>query len=141
MQTSVARLYAQIMVFFVSALKWYKDNRLMHTVKSLIQPWDLKFRHQYEAIEAEARQIRRLADVAHKAEVRDTRLEVIEGTKHWEVIKKEMGDLKVENQRLAKLFEAKFGAMQDSMTCTLVYVNKDRMSTNLVNRYVYRDSA
>jgi len=115
MQTSVARLYAHILNFFLSSLKWYKDNRAVHALKSIFQPWDLKFRPEYEAIAAEAQQIRRLADVAMKAEVRDTRLEVVQGTRHWELVKQEMNDLKVENQRLVNLFQAKFGMLEDSM--------------------------
>ncbi|KAF2103667.1 hypothetical protein NA57DRAFT_8357, partial [Rhizodiscina lignyota] len=79
MQTSVARLYAHILIFFVSALKWYKDSRLVHAIKSILQPWDMKFRTQYEAIAAETQQVRRLAEVALNVEVRDTRLEVLQG--------------------------------------------------------------
>ena len=89
----------------------------MHALKSISKPWDLKFRHEYEAIAAEAQQIGRLADVALKAEVRDTRLEVVQGTRHWELVRQEMNELRVENQRLAKFFQAKFGMMEDSMLC------------------------
>ena len=89
----------------------------MHALKSIFQPWDLKFRREYEAIEAEAQQIRRLADIALKAEVRSTRLEVVEGTRHWELVRQEMDELRIENQRLASLFQAKFGTMEDSMLC------------------------
>ena len=117
MQTSVARLYAHILNFFLSALKWYKDNCGVHALKSVFQPWDLKFRHEYDAIATEAQQIRRLADVALKAEVRDTRLEVVQGTKHWELVRQEMNELKVENQRLASLVQDKFGMMEDSILC------------------------
>ncbi|KAL9063201.1 MAG: hypothetical protein Q9157_008355, partial [Trypethelium eluteriae] len=78
MQDSVARLYAQILHFLLSALKWYHDSRTVHALKSLFQPWDLKFRPEYEAVAAAAQQVGRLADVALKAEVRDTRLEVRE---------------------------------------------------------------
>jgi len=82
MQTSVARLYAHILNFFLSSLKWYRDNCAVHALKSIFQPWDLNFRHEYEAIGAEAQQIGRLADVALKSEMRDTRLEVVQGTRH-----------------------------------------------------------
>ena len=89
----------------------------MHALKSVFQPWDLKFRHEYEAIAASAKQIRRLADVALKAEVRDTRLEVVQGMKHWEWLRQEMGDLRVENRQMASLLQTKFGIMEDSMYC------------------------
>lgn len=120
MQNSVARLYAHILEFFLSSLKWYRDSRAMHALKSIFQPWDLKFRPEYEAIAEEARQIRRLADVALKAEVRDTRLEVVQGTRHWEAVRQEMGELRAENQRLASLFQSRFGMMEDSMHCELI---------------------
>ena len=116
MQTSLARLYAHILVLFISALEWYKDNRLVHAFKSIFQPWDVKFRTQYDALAGEAQQIRRLADVALKVEVRDTRLEVMQGTKNWELVRKEMSELKIENQRLAALFQTKFKAIEVSMT-------------------------
>ena len=117
MQASVARLYAHILRFFLSSLKWYKDSRAGHAVKSIFQPWDLKFRPEYEAIAAESQQIGQLADAALKAEVRDTRLEVVQGTRHLLLVRQEMNELKVENQRLASLFEAKFGMMEDSIVC------------------------
>ena len=115
MQYSVARLYAHILNFFLSSLKWYKDSRATHAVKSIFQPWDLKFRPEYEAIATESRQIRQLADVALKAEVRDTRLEVVQGTKHWEWVVRQMDELKEENKRLAYLFQTKFETMESSM--------------------------
>lgn len=114
MQTAVARLYAYILNFFISSLKWYKDSRSVHALKAIFQPWDLKFRLEYEAIAAEAQQIRRLADVALKAEVRDTRLEVAEGTRHWELVRQEIEQLRAENQRMTK-------TMEDSMSeCVFV---------------------
>ena len=117
MQYSVARLYAHILNYFLSALKWYKDNRALHAVKSIFQPWDLKLRPEYEAIVSESQQIRQLTDVALKAEVRDTRLEVAQGTKHWVRVVQQMEELRTENQRLAHLFQTKFGMMESSMLC------------------------
>lgn len=132
MQTSVARLFAHILNFFLSALKWYKDSRALHALKSIFQPWDLKFRHDYEAIAAEAQQIVRMADMGLKAEVRDTRLEVVQGTRHWELVRQEMNELKVENQRLASLFQAKFGMMEDSMHCEWIVHLLEGRRTSLV---------
>lgn len=117
MQYSVARLYAHILSFFLSSLKWYKDNRALHAVKSIFQPWDLKFRPEYEAIATESQQIRQLADVALKAEVRDTRLEVVQATKHWERVVRQMDEFRRDNQRLTDLFQTKFGMMESSMLC------------------------
>lgn len=122
MQTSVARLYAHILNFLLSSLKWYNDSRTVHAFKSIFQPWDLKFKQDYEAIAAEAQQVGRLADVALKAEVRDTRLEVVQGTRHWELVRQEINQLKVENERLASLLQAKFGIMEDSIHCGLTHI-------------------
>lgn len=90
MQISVARLYADILNFLLSSLKWYKDSRAVHALKSIFQPWDLKFRHEYEAIAAESQEIERLADVGLKAEMRNTRLEVVQGTRHLELARQHM---------------------------------------------------
>lgn len=45
----------------------------MHALEFIFQLRDLKFRHRYEAITAEAQQISQVADVDLKAEVRNTR--------------------------------------------------------------------
>jgi len=115
MQTSVARLFAHILNFFVNSLKWYKDSRAVHALKSLLQPWDLKFRQDYEAIASEAQHIRRLADVAMRAEVRSTRLEVEQGTRHLELVKQEINKLRIENQKLQDFFKSRFDNMEISM--------------------------
>ncbi|KAL8741988.1 MAG: hypothetical protein Q9190_005469 [Brigantiaea leucoxantha] len=128
MQYSVARLYAHILNYFLSALKWYNDNRALHAVKSIFQPWDLKLRPEYEAIVSESQQIRQLTDVAMKAEVRDTRLEVAQGTKHWERVMQQMEELRTENQRLARLFQTKFGMMESSMLCMYKEIRLDCIS-------------
>lgn len=117
MQASVARLYAHILNFSVEALKWYRDKRITHAFKSIFQPWNLKFRQDYEAIESEALQIRRLASVAMKAEVRDTRLGVVQGTKELELVKQEVSELKAENQRLHGLLFSRLEKMESSMLC------------------------
>ncbi|KAL8661382.1 MAG: hypothetical protein Q9202_005624 [Teloschistes flavicans] len=61
MQTAVARLYACILKFFLSALQWYRDSRAAHAFKSIFQPWDIRFRGEYEAVAATAQQVGRLA--------------------------------------------------------------------------------
>ena len=117
MQYSVARLYAHILNFFLSSLKWYKDNRALHVVKAIFQPWELKLRPVYEAIVSESQQIRELSDVALKTEVRDTRLEVVQGTRHWEQVMQQMDELRRENQYLSHLFQTRFGMMESSVLC------------------------
>ena len=140
MQTSIARLYAHILKFFLSSLKWYRNIRAVHALESIFQPWDLKFRQEYEAIAAESKQIRQLADVALKAEVRDTRLEVVQGRKYWELVRQDMNELKLENQRLASLFQAKFGTMEDSMLCEWIALSRScsvtATLTDIANRHV-----
>ncbi|KAL8961828.1 MAG: hypothetical protein Q9193_001671 [Seirophora villosa] len=68
MQNAVARLYACILRFFLSALQWYNDSRAAHALKSIFQPWDIRFRSEHEAVAAAAQQVERLADAALKAE-------------------------------------------------------------------------
>ena len=153
MQLALARLYAHILKFFISSLKWYKDSRAVHALKSIFQPWDLKFRPEHEAIAAESQQIKNLADVALKAEVRDTRLEVVQGTMHWQSIRQELSHLRSENQRLAALFQDKLGSMEESMLCKLVtafttyrsFAGKltfswERMADVRMDRHVQRDT-
>lgn len=115
MQASVARIYVHILNFFLCALKWYKDKRTVHAIKAVFQPWDLKFRQEYEAIAAESQQIGRLADVAMKSEVRDMRLEVVHGSEHWQWMRQEMAELKRENQRLTHSLQTRIGNMEDSL--------------------------
>jgi hypothetical protein len=124
MQLSVARLYTHILNFFLSSLKWYEDNRAVHAIKAIFQPWELRFKNEFEAIAAESQQIRQLADVAMKAEVRDTRLEVVQGnvqgSRHWELVREEMRELRGENARLASLLQSKFGSIESSMVCEYI---------------------
>lgn len=87
----------------------------MHAVKSIFQPWDLNFQPKFEAIATESQQITNLANVAVKAEVRDTRLEVVQSKKNWEWVVRQMDELKGENQRLVDLLQAKFGMMESSL--------------------------
>ncbi|KAL9579550.1 MAG: hypothetical protein Q9212_005050 [Teloschistes hypoglaucus] len=93
MQTAVARLYACILKFFLSALQWYRDSRAAHAFKAIFQPWDIRFRGEYEAVAATAQQVGRLADVALKAEVRDIMSEVLRGREDLESVKREMSEL------------------------------------------------
>ncbi|KAL9052648.1 MAG: hypothetical protein Q9162_005275 [Coniocarpon cinnabarinum] len=74
-----------------------------------------ELRHECETIDGESQRIQRLADVALKAEVRNTRLEVVNGTGHWKLVRQEVIDLKLENQRLKVFLEAKFEMVQDTM--------------------------
>ncbi|KAI4234230.1 MAG: hypothetical protein LQ349_003915 [Xanthoria aureola] len=115
MQTAVARLYACILRFFLSALQWYSDSRATHALKSIFQPWDIKFKGEREAVAAAAQQVERLADVALKAEVRDTRLEVVRGRADWEIIRREMSELRDENRRWHELWNENFQGLQGSI--------------------------
>jgi len=90
-------------------------------LKSVLQPWDLKFRTEYEAIASEAQHIRRLADVAMKAEVRDTRTEVGQSTIHLEIIRKELDGLRKENAKLQDMVQSQFEDMERSMVCKYIY--------------------
>lgn len=115
MQAAVARLYATIMRFFLSALQWYNDSRTTHAIKSIFQPWDIRFKGEHEAIAATAQRVERLADVALKAEVRDTRLEVVKGRGDWEVVRREMIELREENRRWHELWKESIQGMEGSV--------------------------
>lgn len=115
MQMAVARLYACILRFFLSALQWYSDSRATHALKSIFQPWDIRFKSEHEAVAAAAQQVERLADVALKAEVRDTRLEVVRGRADWEIIRREMSELRDENRRLHELWKGNFQGLEGSI--------------------------
>ena len=118
MQMAVARLYACILRFFLSALQWYSDSRATHALKSIFQPWDIRFKGEREAVAAAAQQVERLADVALKAEVRDTRLEVVRGRADWDIIGREMSELRDENRRWHELWNENFQGLQGSILGT-----------------------
>ncbi len=118
MQMAVARLYACILRFFLSALQWYSDSRATHALKSIFQPWDLRFKGEREAVAAAAQQVERLADVALKAEVRDTRLEVVRGSADREIIRRETSELKDEIRRLQELWMRNFQGLEGSILGT-----------------------
>ncbi|KAL8704451.1 MAG: hypothetical protein Q9225_008088, partial [Loekoesia sp. 1 TL-2023] len=122
MQIAVARLYACILRFFLSALQWYNDSRATHVLKSIFQPWDIRFRGEYEAVATAGEKVGRLADVALKAEVRDTRLEVVRGRGDWEMVKREMSELRDENRRLQGLLKESIQGMEASTLCESDYV-------------------
>jgi hypothetical protein len=113
MQLSVARLYTHIMNFFLSSLKWYKEHRAKHVLTALLQPWDLKFKEGFNVIASEAQQIRQLADVAMKSELRTTRQGV-------ELVMSEVRELKGKNQRLQRLVEDRFDLMEESVMCEYI---------------------
>lgn len=115
MQNAVARLYACILRFFLSALQWYNDSRAAHALKSIFQPWDIRFRSEHEAVAAAAQQVERLANAALKAEVRVTRLEVVRGREDWEVMRREMGELRDDNRRLQELWKGSFQGLEGSI--------------------------
>ena len=116
MQIAVARLYALVLSFFISALKWYHSSRAMHALKSILQPWELTFQHMCDAIGEAAENVRQLADAALKAEVRDTRVGMDEGRKEWEGLRREMGALRQENEMLTQIVRAGFSRVEESMS-------------------------
>ncbi|KAL8638873.1 MAG: hypothetical protein Q9228_004011, partial [Teloschistes exilis] len=79
---------------------WYRDSRPAHAFKSIFQPWDIRFRGEYEAVAATAQQVGRLADVALKAEVRDIMSEVMRGRVDLKSVSRKISELQKENQRM-----------------------------------------
>lgn len=88
----------------------------MHAIKSIVQPWALGFCETYENIAAEAEQVKRLADVATKVELRHTREEVVQGNKILELMQGEIAALRKENQQLQAIMVMKIVDMQESIT-------------------------
>ncbi|CAD6593390.1 MAG: hypothetical protein ASARMPREDX12_007126 [Alectoria sarmentosa] len=101
MQDVLARLYANIIQFISQAVHWYRQGKLKHSVFSIIRPWKVSFQESLESIKDDSIRLDKLSDMAAKAELRDTHVEVVEIRKNWAETKFELGMMRQENQRLA----------------------------------------
>lgn len=119
MQEAVARLYAHILKFFQQALKWYKAGKLSHSLNSVIRPWSVSFQDNVDAIIAEATKLRELTDMASKAELRDTHLEVLETRTELGKAREEIVALTGERRGLEKMLELRFEGIEKLLGCEL----------------------
>jgi hypothetical protein len=74
MQDAVAKLYASIIGFIESAIKWYKKGVFSKTISAIVNPYDLAFKDLVDDIAAHSRRVDELANDAQKAEIRDLHL-------------------------------------------------------------------
>lgn len=71
MQNAVAQLYASIIGFTQSAIKWYKKGVFSKTISAIVNPYDLAFKDVVDDITVCSRRVDELANAAQKAEIRD----------------------------------------------------------------------
>ncbi|KAF2188503.1 hypothetical protein K469DRAFT_703077 [Zopfia rhizophila CBS 207.26] len=76
MKESVAQLYANIIKFIQSAIKWYKKGTLAKSISAVINPYDVAFKDILEEITACSRRVDELANAALKAEIRDQHIQI-----------------------------------------------------------------
>jgi len=112
MQEAVARLYARIIEFVQNAICFYKQGKVVHSIRSIFQPWSLSFQDHYDAILNLSNRVKDLASLAAKAELRDTHLEVIKGRKDLDRTSTEIVMLRSEVQGLKTLVESRFSQQQ-----------------------------
>jgi hypothetical protein len=74
MQNAVAQLYASIIGFIESAIKWYKKGAFSKGISAIVNPYDLAFKDLVDDITAHSRRVDELANDAQKAEIRDLHL-------------------------------------------------------------------
>ena len=117
MQATLARLYAHILRFLQQAMLWYRQGKLMHTVSAIVRPWVITYKEQLEAVTEASMCLDKLSDMATKAELRDTRLEVIEARKDWLDAKSELKVLQDDNRRLADLIQNGIGRLDQTIMC------------------------
>ena len=122
MQDTLARLYASVMQFMSKAILWYKQGKLKHSISSIFNPWGLSFQDTMESIKDDSIRLDRLSDIAAKAELRDTHVEVIELRKNWVDTNSELGIMRQENQRLADFIKTGMSRLDSAVMCEYLSV-------------------
>jgi uncharacterized protein YicC (UPF0701 family) len=69
MERHIEELYSEVTAFFDRALKWYKDGKVMHMLKSFTNPYALHFKDLVDRIEERTRRIDNLAATLAQAEL------------------------------------------------------------------------
>lgn len=103
MQDVLAQLYANIIQFMSQAIHWYKQGKLKHSISSVFRPWALSFEGIVESIKEGSIRLDKLADIAAKAELRDTHVEVIE--------------MRQENRKLADFISSGMNQIEGAIIC------------------------
>ena len=117
MQEILVQLYAHILQFLHHALLWFRQNKLMHTISCIVRPWAIAYSEHFEAIKEDSIRLDKLSDMAAKAELRDTHLEVVEARKEWAVASSEIKLLRNENQRLADIIKSGMDRLDQTIIC------------------------
>ncbi|KAL8770710.1 MAG: hypothetical protein Q9194_005097 [Teloschistes cf. exilis] len=110
---------------------WYRDSRPAHAFKSIFQPWDIRFRGEYEAVATTAQQVGRLADVALKAEVRDIMSEVMRGRVDLKSVSRKISELQKENQRMERLILCSYQEIRLDLTSQRVDLSRVHLTQML----------
>jgi len=76
MKNMIAELYAYIMLFTTRAICWYKRGKFAHAFGAIARPWALNWKDDVDGIAEQSQKVDSLAQIAARAELRDTRLEV-----------------------------------------------------------------
>ena len=71
MKRLVATLYAHIVRFFIRAMDWYKEGKLLHILHSVTRPSALRFKDILEEVRDCSRRVDQLAISSAQAEQRD----------------------------------------------------------------------
>ena len=79
MQNAMARLYSQLLIFLLHAVKWYNRGSTGRAFKAVTNPFDLTIKEPIEKIEQCAVDIDRIANTSQRAEVRRIDNRVAEG--------------------------------------------------------------
>ncbi|KAF4462916.1 Nacht domain [Fusarium albosuccineum] len=75
-QEAVSMVYAKIIEFSIAAIKWYKKNKFMHAILSIIKPFSLSFKDIIDEVSDWSRRVDKLASAAAKAEIRGLHVDV-----------------------------------------------------------------
>jgi hypothetical protein len=76
MKFALSELYAKIIQFIQSAIKYYKSSRLSKSIAAVTKPFVLTFKPILEDITEASRRVDELANSALKAEIRDLHIQV-----------------------------------------------------------------
>jgi hypothetical protein len=96
MKDAVGRLYAHILLFFQSALKWYNAHPFERAVRSIIKPYDLEYKETVEQIELCAQNVNDIASAANRAEMRDMHLTIQEMQREMQSLDQKLLEMQLE---------------------------------------------
>ncbi|KAF5684325.1 Nacht domain-containing protein [Fusarium circinatum] len=77
MQEAVSMVYAKIIEFSITAIRWYKKNGFRRVISSIISPFSISFKDIIDEISERSRTVDQLANAANKAETRDVHTDLV----------------------------------------------------------------